>query len=98
MVTDAVGFSARMSVDEEQTLTLIHRDQQCMQQLCQQYEGRVLKSTGDGLLMYFASAVQAVSCGLQIQRELVALHQPGGRNPSGAQPSHRYSSGGCVLQ
>jgi class 3 adenylate cyclase/tRNA A-37 threonylcarbamoyl transferase component Bud32 len=75
MVTDAVGFSARMSVDEERTLTLIHRDQQCMQQLCQQYEGRVLKSTGDGLLMYFASAVQAVSCGLQIQRELVAINQ-----------------------
>jgi serine/threonine protein kinase/class 3 adenylate cyclase len=75
MVTDAVGFSARMSVDEERTLALIHRDQQCMQKLCQQYEGRVLKSTGDGLLMYFASAVQAVSCGLQIQQELAAMNQ-----------------------
>lgn len=70
MLTDAVGFSARMSVREELTLSQLQRDQALMETLCEQFEGKVLKSTGDGLLMYFASAVQAVTCGLEIQKEL----------------------------
>ncbi|MFQ4139108.1 protein kinase domain-containing protein [Nodosilinea sp. PGN35] len=74
MLTDAVGFSARMSVHEELTLSQLQRDQELMEQLCEQFEGKVLKSTGDGLLMYFASAVQAVSCGLEIQKELHRLN------------------------
>ncbi|MCS6813221.1 MAG: adenylate/guanylate cyclase domain-containing protein [Cyanobacteria bacterium] len=69
--TDGVNFSARMSVNEEHTLELIRRDLALMRELCeQQFEGHVLKSTGDGLLMYFSSAVQAVSCALDIQKQL----------------------------
>ncbi|MGD1908432.1 MAG: protein kinase [Leptolyngbyaceae cyanobacterium] len=75
VLTDAVGFSAQMSVDEEYTLSLIHHDLGLMEQLCQTFEGRVIKSTGDGLLMYFSSAVQAVSCSLKIQTELQRLGQ-----------------------
>ncbi len=72
--TDGVNFSARMSVDEEHTLELIRRDLELMQELCeQQFEGHVLKSTGDGLLMYFSSAVQAVSCALEIQKQLAEV-------------------------
>lgn len=74
MLTDAVGFSARMSVNEELTLAQLQRDQALMETLCQRFEGQVLKSTGDGLLMYFVSAVQAVSCGLEIQKELHRLN------------------------
>lgn len=74
VLTDAVGFSARMSIDEELTLTLIQRDQQLMEQVCRQFEGQVLKSTGDGLLMYFASAVQAVTCALEVQQELSRIN------------------------
>lgn len=74
MLTDAVGFSARMSVHEELTLAQLQRDQELMETLCEQFEGKVLKSTGDGLLMYFVSAVQAVSCGLEIQKELYRTH------------------------
>ncbi|MEO0538222.1 MAG: adenylate/guanylate cyclase domain-containing protein [Cyanobacteria bacterium P01_A01_bin.123] len=70
MLTDAVGFSARMSVDEETTLHLIQRDLDLFGSLCNEFEGQVLKSTGDGLLMYFVSAVQAVACGLEMQRRL----------------------------
>lgn len=72
VVTDAVGFSARMSVDEENTLQLIQRDLELMANQCQAFEGQVLKSTGDGLLMYFVSAVQAVSCAIAIQKNLTA--------------------------
>ena len=73
VVTDAVGFSARMSVDEEHTLTLINQDLRLMEKCCIQHEGKVLKSTGDGLLMYFGSAVQAVSCSIKIQKTLTKL-------------------------
>lgn len=74
VLTDAVGFSARMSTDEELTLGLIRRDQRLMENLCQRYEGRVIKSTGDGLLMYFVSAVQAVSCSMEMQRQLAHMN------------------------
>lgn len=73
VLTDAVGFSARMSVDEEGTLALIQRDLELISRLCDRYEGQVLKSTGDGLLMSFVSAVQAVSCSQEIQKELAHL-------------------------
>ncbi len=75
IVTDAVGFSARMSVDEEDTLNLIHRDLGLMESLCQRFEGRVIKSTGDGLLMCFSSAVQAMNCSLEMQHQLAEIYQ-----------------------
>ena len=59
-----------MSTDEELTLSVIHRDLKMMQQLCEHYEGHVLKSTGDGCLMYFVSAIQAVQCSIAIQQRL----------------------------
>jgi class 3 adenylate cyclase len=79
VVTDAVSFSARMSEDEEGTLKLIQRDLSLMGDLCEQAGGQVLKSTGDGLLLSFTSAVQAVSCGQDIQAQLAEL--AGGRSP-----------------
>jgi adenylate cyclase len=75
VLTDAVGFSARMSLDEGGTLRLIQRDLKMMSHLCEQYNGQVLKSTGDGLLMAFSSAVQAVSCAQTIQSQLAELSQ-----------------------
>ncbi|MEA5451542.1 adenylate/guanylate cyclase domain-containing protein [Leptolyngbya sp. CCNP1308] len=73
MITDAVGFSTRMSTDEECTLRLIDRDLTLIGDICREFGGTVLKSTGDGLLIYFLSAVEAVSCGLEMQRRLVDL-------------------------
>jgi class 3 adenylate cyclase len=66
--TDAVSFSRMMSRDEERGLRLVARDLAAMRTVCETFGGQVLKSTGDGLLMLFTSAVQAVSCGLEIQR------------------------------
>lgn len=75
MLTDAVGFSARMAIDEESTLGVIHRDLGLMERLCYQFEGRVIKSTGDGLLMCFSSAVQAVSCSIAMQHQLAEVYR-----------------------
>lgn len=73
VLTDAVSFSARMSIDEESTLALIQRDLALIAEQCEHYGGKVLKSTGDGLLMSFYSAVQAVLCSQEIQKQLGKL-------------------------
>ncbi len=70
LFTDAVSFSAIMSEYEEHTLKLIDRDLKLMANICRQFEGRVLKSTGDGLLMYFATAIQAVGCATEVKKKL----------------------------
>ncbi|MDX2100816.1 MAG: adenylate/guanylate cyclase domain-containing protein [Leptolyngbyaceae cyanobacterium bins.59] len=78
--TDGVNFSARMSMNEEQTLEMLQQDLQVMREQCDRFEGRVLKSTGDGLLMCFTSATNAVACALEIQKvitEASALLPPG---------------------
>jgi class 3 adenylate cyclase len=68
--TDAAGFSARVGDDEDGTVALIRRDLDLMTVLCKQFEGQVVKSRGDGLMMLFSSAVQAVSCAMEIQKAL----------------------------
>lgn len=70
VVTDAVGFSAQMSANEERALAIINRDLKQIAGLCNVFKGQVLKSTGDGLLMCFFSAAQAVACALNIQKKL----------------------------
>lgn len=73
--TDVDDFSARVQENEEQTLALVRRDLERIRAVCAAHEGRVLKSTGDGLLLYFDSAVQAVACALAAQRELAEAAQ-----------------------
>jgi hypothetical protein len=43
-----------------------------MRRICAEHEGAVLKTTGDGLLMTFSSAVHAVACALAMQRQFAA--------------------------
>lgn len=70
--TDAVSFSARMQKDEVGTLKILQRDFAEMRRICAEHEGSVLKTTGDGLLMTFNSAVHAVACALAMQRQFAA--------------------------
>ncbi|OHE80719.1 MAG: hypothetical protein A3G75_07035 [Verrucomicrobia bacterium RIFCSPLOWO2_12_FULL_64_8] len=66
--TDVVKFSARMQENEVKTLKLLRRDFDFMREQATKNQGSVLKTTGDGLLLYFTSAVQAVRCALKVQR------------------------------
>jgi len=77
--TDVVSFSARMQEDETATLALLERDFALMRTLCEKHEGSVLKTTGDGLLLYFSSAVLAVTYAQKMQRYFAetARDQPG---------------------
>jgi class 3 adenylate cyclase len=84
--SDVAGFSALMQSDEDRTLKLVHRDLSLLRATCEKHHGRVLKSTGDGLLMYFDSAVQAVGCALEAQQ---ALAQQGATLPKEQVLLHR---------
>lgn len=66
--TDAVGFSARASTDEAGALEALRRDLDRIREFAQTYDGQVVKSTGDGLMVRFDSAVQAVEWALDVQR------------------------------
>ncbi|MEL6551923.1 MAG: adenylate/guanylate cyclase domain-containing protein [Cyanobacteria bacterium J06621_11] len=73
VVTDAVGFSKRMSQDEDKALNMINRDIQVISELCEFFEGKILKTVGDGVLMYFISAVQAAACAVEMQKTFIGL-------------------------
>jgi class 3 adenylate cyclase len=68
--TDVESFTPRMAADEKGTLALIQRDFRLMEAMCSQYEGQLLKTLGDGLLLYFISAQKAVSCAIEMQKAL----------------------------
>lgn len=67
LITDAVGFSHMASRDEGRALELLTADMEAMRASCARFRGRLIKSTGDGLLMSFDSAVEAVNCAMDIQ-------------------------------
>ncbi|MEM8503399.1 MAG: adenylate/guanylate cyclase domain-containing protein [Cyanobacteria bacterium P01_D01_bin.1] len=72
VITDAVSFSKRMSQDEEKALSIINQDLKLITDLCDAFEGKILKTVGDGVLMYFVSAVQAAGCAVEIQKTFLS--------------------------
>ena len=68
LVADAVGYSRQMGVDEARTLARMRKLRaDIVDPLMAQFGGRVFKTTGDGFLSEFPSAVEAVRCALEIQ-------------------------------
>jgi adenylate cyclase len=67
---DVVGYSRLMDDNEEVTIQTLNDYREVMSNLIQQRSGRVVDTTGDNLLAEFASAVDAVNCAVEIQREL----------------------------
>ncbi len=67
---DVEGYSRLMRDDEEATVRTITTYRTAMTHLIEQYRGRVVDSPGDNILAEFTSVVDAVNCGVEIQREL----------------------------
>ena len=70
MFTDVVGFSAIMHKDESAALELLDNHNKIVQPIVIKYNGTILKPQADGYLMKFSSAVDAVRCGKDIQKEI----------------------------
>ena len=69
---DVAGYSRLMGADEEGTLERLkaHR-RELIDPKIAEHRGRIVKTTGDGLLVEFASVVDAVRCAAEIQRAMV---------------------------
>jgi adenylate cyclase len=72
VVADVVGFARLTELDEEGTharLNALQRD--LIKPKVGDHHGRIIKNTGDGALLEFASVVDAVRCAVEIQREMI---------------------------
>ena len=68
---DVAGYSRLMGVDEEGTLAALKAARrEIIDPEIAEHRGRIVKTTGDGALVEFASAVEAVRCALEIERAM----------------------------
>jgi adenylate cyclase len=71
LAADVASYSRLIGVDEERTVTALkaHR-RELIDPKVAEHHGRIVKTTGDGALLEFASAVDAVRCAIEIQRTM----------------------------
>jgi len=73
LAADVAGYSRLMATDEVGTLdalrTLRH---ELVDPAIAEHRGRIVKTTGDGMLVEFASAVDAVTCAMAVQAAMAA--------------------------
>ena len=76
MAADVAGYSRLMGIDEVGTLNALkeHRRERIDPTIAR-HNGRVFKTTGDGLLVEFASVVDAVGCAVAIQRAMLTFNE-----------------------
>jgi len=70
MFADMTGFTAMMQEDEAKAKVLRNRQQQTLETLIPSHNGTIIQFFGDGTLSIFDSAIDAVKCGIEIQKEL----------------------------
>src|SRR5437868_14144712 len=71
LVADVAGYSRLMELDEEgthQRLNALQRE--LFRAQIAQHHGKIIKNTGDGALVEFASVVDAIRCAVEIQRHM----------------------------
>ena len=70
MFTDTVGYTASTQMDEARTLELLRNQGSLLRPILASHHGREVKSTGDGFLVEFESALEATRCAIEIQKRL----------------------------
>jgi class 3 adenylate cyclase len=73
LAADVAGYSRLMAADEEGTLAALKTlRREAIDPKIKEHRGRIVNTTGDGLLSEFASVVDAVRCAVEVQREMAA--------------------------
>jgi TolB-like protein/class 3 adenylate cyclase len=72
LAADVVGYSRLMGISEAGTLAALktHR-RELVDGKITEHQGRIVKLTGDGMLVEFPSVVKAVACAVEIQRKMI---------------------------
>jgi glutamate dehydrogenase/leucine dehydrogenase len=68
LAADVAGYSRLMGQDEAGTARVLREHRAAADPLVTEHHGRIVKTTGDGVLIQFASVVEAVECALALQR------------------------------
>jgi class 3 adenylate cyclase len=68
LISDAVNYSRQMHTNEEETIARITEDLQRLTETVTQYEGQVVKNTGDGILATFPTIKDAVQAAFSFQK------------------------------
>jgi len=72
LFADIEGYSRLMRADEEQTLVDLHAHlAELVGPVVERFRGRIVKTVGDGVLVEFGSAVEAVKAAVELQRGMV---------------------------
>ena len=73
LAADVAGYSRLMGADEEGTLARLKSARKALvDPAIASHRGRIVKTTGDGMLVEFASAVDAARCSVELQRAVAA--------------------------
>ncbi len=71
LAADVVGYSRLMGASEEGTLVRLKAIRKTIvDPAIAEHRGRIVKTTGDGVLVEFASAVDAVRCAAEVQHRM----------------------------
>jgi TolB-like protein/class 3 adenylate cyclase len=71
LAADVAGYSRLMGADEVGTLAALRAIRcEIVDPAITEHKGRIVKTTGDGMLVEFASAVDAVSCAMTVQEKM----------------------------
>src|SRR5437879_12442530 len=90
LAADVAGYSRLMGADEEGTLERLKTlRRELLDPKIAEHRGRIVKTTGDGLLVEFASVVDAVRCAVEVQQAMAERNRVSGRTfaSSGASAS-----------
>ena len=68
LAADLVGYSRLMGLDEAGTAQALREHRAASDPIIAEHGGRIVKTTGDGVLIEFASVVGAVECALALQK------------------------------
>ena len=92
LAADVAGYSRLMGADEEGTLASLngHRREH-IDPCIAKHRGRIVKTTGDGFLVEFASVMDAVRCAVEVQAEWSSAMPRFAR--AAARISYRHPSG-----
>src|SRR5213596_2158836 len=72
LAADVAGYSRLMGADEEGTLAALKAlRRELADPKISEHRGRIVKTTGDGMLVEFASVVDAVRCAAEMQRAMI---------------------------
>jgi len=69
MFSDIFGYTTLMGSDEDLALEVLHKNREIHLSLTGKYNGKLIKELGDGMLVQFKSALEAVLCALEIQQK-----------------------------